>query len=136
MRESEVPYLPAEFDVEFPDPEGIDGDVVAVGGNLSPGMLLSAYRRGIFPWFSEEDPLLWWSLDPRFVIFPSRIHISRSLKKRIRKEPFVLTLDTAFGKVIAGCRDSFRPGQEGTWITDDMVEGYRGLHDLGFAHSA
>lgn len=123
------------MDVQFPNPTEIDGDVIAVGGNLSPGMLLSAYRQGIFPWFSDDDPILWWSLNPRFVIIPGRIHISTSLKKLIRKKPFKLTLDMAFKQVIEGCRDSDRPGQEGTWITDDMLEAYLNLHTLGFAHS-
>ncbi len=134
MADSRV-YLPPDIDVDFPDPSLIDGDVIAVGGNLSPGMLLSAYRRGIFPWFSDEDPILWWSLNPRFVIFPGRIHIPRSLRKTIRKEPFELSLDRDFGAVIRGCRDSWRPEQDGTWITDDMLEAYSELHRLGYAHS-
>ncbi len=134
MAESGV-YLPPEADVEFPNPRTIEGDIVATGGNLSPGMLLSAYRRGIFPWFSEGDPILWWSLNPRFVIFPARFHISRSLRKTIRKNPFTLTLDADFAAVMEGCRDSWRPGQDGTWITADMFEGYVALHELGYAHS-
>ena len=128
-------YLPPDVDIEFPDPRMVDGDIIATGGNLSPGMLLSAYRRGIFPWFSSEDPIMWWSLNPRFVIFPSRIHISRSLKKVIRKGSFRLTLDEDFEGVMMGCRDSWRPEQDGTWITPDMLEGYVELHKLGYAHS-
>lgn len=119
----------------FPDPNGIDGDIIAVGGDLSPEMLLSAYRQGIFPWYSDEDPILWWSLDPRFVIFPGKLHISGSLRKRIRKNAFEITVDKAFHLVIAGCRDSSRPDQDGTWITDDMKEAYIRLHHLGYAHS-
>ena len=129
-------YIQPDADLRFPDPVEIDGDVVAIGGNLSPGMLLSAYRQGIFPWYSDDDPILWWSLNPRFVIFPGRIHISTSLKKRIRRNPFDLTVDKAFSQVIEGCRDSPRSGQEGTWITDDMMEAYLNLHSLGYAHSA
>ena len=134
MAETRI-YIPPEADIDFPDPRQADGEVVAVGGNLSPGMLLSAYRRGIFPWYSEEDPILWWSLNPRFVIFPRRVHISRSLKKTIRKNPFELSLDRDFEGIITGCRDSERSGQEGTWITDEVLEGYLELHRLGYAHS-
>lgn len=128
-------YYPPDMDIEFPDPRSIDGDIVAMGGNLSPGMLLSAYRQGIFPWYSVEDPILWWSLNPRFVIFPSRIHISRTLARTIRKEPFELSLDRDFKAVISACRDTLRPDQDGTWITDEVFEGYMELHRLGFAHS-
>ncbi len=123
-------------DIQFPDPSEINGDVIAVGGDLSPRMLLSAYKQGIFPWFSDEDPILWWSLNPRFVIFPGRIHISKSLRKRIRRNPFDLTLDKAFEKVLEGCRYARRPEQDGTWITDEMMEAYLNLHSLGYAHSA
>ena len=122
-------------DIEFPDPSEVNGDLIAVGGNLSTETLLSAYSRGIFPWYSDDDPILWWSLNPRFVIFPERVHISSSLKKKIRKNPFELTLDEAFDMVISGCRDVSRPEQEGTWITDEMRDAYIQLHRLGYAHS-
>lgn len=131
----EVPYLPDDVDFPFPSPRNIPDDIVAVGGNLSPGMLLSAYRRGIFPWFSENEPILWWSLDPRFVLFPSRVHVSRTLRREIRKKRFTLTVDQRFGEVIRSCRSMPRPGQEGTWITGAMVEAYEELHRLGYAHS-
>lgn len=134
MNAEEVSLL-FEPDIRFPDPNEIDGDIIAVGGDLSPGMLLSAYRQGIFPWFSDEDPILWWSLDPRFVIFPGRLHVSSSLRKRIRKATFDITVDKAFDLVIAGCRDTARSDQDGTWITDDMMEAYLRLHQLGYAHS-
>ena len=122
-------------DIEFPDPSEVNGDLIAVGGNLSTQTLISAYRRGIFPWYSDNDPILWWSLNPRFVIFPGRIHISSSLKKAIRRNTFELTLDKAFDMVISGCRDVNRPEQEGTWITDEMREAYIQLHQQGYAHS-
>ena len=134
MSAEDAVFLP-EAEVQFPDPNDIEGDIVAVGGDLSPEMLLSAYRQGIFPWYSDEDPILWWSLDPRFVIFPTRLHISTSLKKAIRKKEYRLTLDEAFDGVIDGCRNSSRPGQDGTWITDEMSEAYIRLHTLGYAHS-
>lgn len=125
----------SDANIRFPNPATIEGDVIAVGGNLKPPMLLSAYKQGIFPWFSDDDPIFWWSLDPRFVVFPSHLHLSKSLKKSIRRNPFHLTLDTAFEEIIRGCRESERPGQEGTWITDSMMEAYIVLHREGFAHS-
>ncbi len=128
-------YLPADAETGFPDPRALEGELIAVGGNLSPELLLSGYSRGIFPWFSEGSPILWWSLNPRFVLFPQRVHISRSLKKSIRKKRFVLTLDRAFEQVLAGCRDTARPHEEGTWITAAMFDAYCRLHSLGYAHS-
>ncbi|MCK5734901.1 MAG: leucyl/phenylalanyl-tRNA--protein transferase [Spirochaetaceae bacterium] len=121
--------------MDFPNPLDIKGDLIAVGGNLSVETLLRAYSRGIFPWYSDGDPILWWSLNPRFVIFPERFHLSSSLRKRIKKNPFKLTLDRAFDQVIAGCRNIDRPDQEGTWITDEMMEAYIQLHLQGYAHS-
>lgn len=132
---AEKASLNIEPDIRFPDPNEIDGDIIAVGGDLSPRMLLSAYRQGIFPWYSDDDPLLWWSLDPRFVIFPGRLHISTSLRKKIRKMDFEITVDKAFDRVISGCRDTIRDDQDGTWITEDMMEAYIRLHHLGYAHS-
>ena len=127
------PWLQPEDYFEFPSPDNATEDgIVAAGGNLSPGMLISAYRQGIFPWFSEEEPLLWWSPDPRFVLFPGQIHISRSMKKLIKKEKFRVTYNTDFESVIRGCRYADRPGQEGTWITEDMEAAYRRLFDLGY----
>ena len=93
------------------------------------------YAHGIFPWYNEDQPILWFSPDPRFVLHLDRLHVGRSLEKVLRQRRFRLTLDTAFDQVIHACRDSPRPGQHGTWITDDMVEAYTRLHDLGHAHS-
>ncbi len=98
-------------------------------------MLLSAYRQGIFPWFSEGDPVLWWSPDPRFVIEPGEVHVSRSMARVLRKGTFQLTLDRDFEEVIERCASTARPGQPGTWITRDMEQAYRRLHRLGYAHS-
>jgi leucyl/phenylalanyl-tRNA--protein transferase len=133
---NDSPYVDEDSAITFPNPALADGDVVAVGGNLSPGMLLSAYRQGIFPWFSDDnEPIVWWSLDPRFVIFPARLHVPQSLRKRIRKNPFHLSLDTCFDQVIRGCSQAVRPDQDGTWITEGMIDAYSGLHLLGYAHS-
>jgi len=98
-------------------------------------MLLSAYRHGIFPWFNADDPILWWSPDPRFVISFDRLHVSRSMARVLRRKTFEITFDVDFAGVIAGCASTPRPGQDGTWITEDMELGYRRLHELGYAHS-
>ncbi len=130
------PWLSEDERYAFPDPgEWRRDGLVCVGGNLSPGMLLSAYSQGVFPWFGERDPLLWQSPDPRFVLFPGKLHLSEKLRRLIRKEPFELRLDSAFPDVIRACSAQPRPGQRGTWITADMIEAYAGLHALGYAHS-
>jgi leucyl/phenylalanyl-tRNA--protein transferase len=130
------PYLPENAYYKFPDPNKIEGDIVCAGGNLSPGMLLSAYRQGIFPWFNEGEPVLWRSPDPRFVIFPQNLHISTSMRKILKKKQFEISFDRAFEAVISGCASAYRPGQGGTWITGDMIAAYKTLYRLGKAHSA
>lgn len=121
----------------FPSPEEADPDgLLAIGGDLSPQRLLSAYASGIFPWYGPETPILWWSTDPRMTLFPAELHVPRSLRRVLNQERFQVTLDTAFGHVIRGCAGADRPGQEGTWIVPEMVEAYEELHRLGFAHSA
>jgi len=112
------------------EPNGL----LAAGGDLSPERLLDAYARGIFPWFNEEDPVLWWSPDPRMVLFPRELHISRSLRRAIRSGQFSVTLDRAFDAVVDGCAGP-RVNQDGTWITGDMMLAYSRLAKLGFAHS-
>jgi leucyl/phenylalanyl-tRNA--protein transferase len=130
------PYLSEHDRFSFPDPEKAERDIVAVGGNLSPGMLLSAYEQGIFPWYNPEDPLLWQSPDPRFVIFPENLHISRSMGKILQRGDFELSFDRDFDGVIRGCAEVDRPGQGGTWITEDIIAGYTALHTLGYVHCA
>jgi len=110
--------------------------IIAWGGNLSPGMLLSAYEQGIFPWYGEGEPIIWQSPDPRFVIFPEKLHVSDSMKKILRQERFAIGFDGDFAGVIGACSQMKRPGQNGTWITADMVAAYTELHRLGWAHSA
>lgn len=112
-------------------PDGL----LAVGGDLTPTRLMIAYRRGIFPWYSEEQPILWWSPSQRMVLFPEHLKIARSLRKVIKKQRFHLTFDQNFRGVITACAQQPRPGQLGTWITDDMIEAYCQLHDYNFAHS-
>jgi len=120
----------------FPDPEEADPDgLLAVGGDLSPQRLLSAYSNGIFPWYAEDSPILWWSTNPRLVVIPQEFHTPRSLRRLLNKGTFTFTLDTDFKGVIQGCATAPRPEQDGTWIIEDMVEAYTLLHDLGYAHS-
>lgn len=125
----EQPFPP--LDSALAEPNGL----LAVGGCLSATRLLNAYRHGVFPWYNANEPILWWSPDPRLVLFPERLQVSRSLKKTLRKGTFTVTFDTAFDKVIAACAGS-RQGREGTWITQDIIRAYHDLHLLGFAHSA
>lgn len=118
--------------VEQASPEGL----LAVGGDLSPGRLLEAYRHGIFPWYNDDQPILWWSPHPRTVLFPDKLHIPRSLYRTIRRRIMTVTLDTCFRSVMEGCagpRPQYPDG--GTWITPAMVEAYTRLHELGYAHS-
>ena len=121
----------------FPPPALADRNgILAIGGDLRPERLLLAYSMGIFPWYSEEMPILWHSPDPRLVLTPATLHVGRSLRKAIRRRPYEIRLDTAFADVIAACARTPRPGQDGTWITDDMRAAYVELHRRGFAHSA
>jgi leucyl/phenylalanyl-tRNA--protein transferase len=108
--------------------------LLAAGGGLNVPRLLEAYSRGCFPWFNEGEPVLWWSPDPRMVLVPGELHLSRSLAKRIRHGGFSIRADTAFRGVMDGCAAP-RPGQAGTWITDEMIDAYSALHDAGYAHS-
>lgn len=117
--------------VHLATPEGL----LAVGGDLSPQRLLLAYQKGIFPWFSVDDPILWWSPDPRLILYPKELRISRSLKKHLRKKDFHVTSDTCFEKVIKECADIRIAKGQGTWITTEMVNAYVHLHRMGFAHS-
>jgi leucyl/phenylalanyl-tRNA--protein transferase len=120
----------------FPPPEFADASgLLAVGGDLSVERLLQAYRAGIFPWYSEDQPILWWSPDPRFVLELDEFRISRSLRRTLRKRIFTVTFDTSFAEVIRACATVAREGQPGTWITSEMREAYIRLHGLGFAHS-
>ncbi|VAW61777.1 Leucyl/phenylalanyl-tRNA--protein transferase [hydrothermal vent metagenome] len=109
--------------------------LLAAGGDLSPERLINAYQQGIFPWYSEGEPILWWSPDPRFVLKPEHIKISRSLAKNLRNNSLTLRMDTAFDALISNCSSQPREGQPGTWISPDMKQAYISLHQLGYAHS-
>lgn len=122
----------------FPDPvlaETEPNGLLAVGGDLSPDRLRNAYRAGIFPWYGEGQPILWWSPDPRLVLFPDRLHVSRSLRRTLRRDLFRVSLDRDFAGVIDACAAP-RPASDGTWILPEMAEAYGRLHALGLAHSA
>lgn len=122
----------------FPDAEEAEHDpdgLLAVGGDLSPTRLLNAYRHGIFPWYGEDQPILWWSPDPRLVMYPGELRVSKSLQKTIRKGLFKITMDQAFEVVINACAHSRTSADEGTWIVEEMVDAYCDLHESGFAHS-
>lgn len=124
-----------EDELRFPDyDEAIDG-IIALGGDLSPERLELAYEKGIFPWFNEEEPIIWWFPDPRFVLFPNELRISKSVKKILRDEIFTFSENKCFREVITNCKKIRRRGQEGTWITDDMLMAYTELHRLGIAKS-
>ena len=130
-----VYLLPDEFIFPAPSLAHASG-LLAVGGDLNPERLLRAYKMGIFPWFSEDEPILWWSPDPRLVLYPQEFHISHSLGKIIRQQRFEVTLDTAFEDVIRACSQTRRKKEEeGTWIGKAMIEAYIRLHAAGFAHS-
>jgi leucyl/phenylalanyl-tRNA--protein transferase len=108
--------------------------LLAAGGDLSPHRLISAYRRGIFPWFNEGEPILWWSPDPRMVLFPRELKISRSLQKCLKKGDYEIRADSAFDQVIRACAAP-RRAHGGTWINEEMISAYTALHEMGFAHS-
>jgi leucyl/phenylalanyl-tRNA--protein transferase len=125
---ADTPFPPVERALRRPN------GLLAAGGDLSPQRLLDAYRHGIFPWYGEGEPILWWSPDPRMVLFIDELHISKSLRRRLSSRKFEIRINTAFRQVIERCAEP-RPGQNGTWITPEMVEAYCTLHELGYAHS-
>ncbi len=127
-----VPKL--RYELSFPDPrDATPGGIVAYGGDLSPARLLLAYRNGIFPWYSKDDPIIWWSPDPRLIMPLKDFRLRKSLKKRLKH--FDYRFDTAFEEVIRACAQVPRPGQDGSWIQEEVVQAYINLHHMGYAHS-
>ncbi len=124
----ESPFPPAEQALD--NPPGL----LAIGGDLSPARLVNAYRHGIFPWYSDDQPILWWSPAPRCILYPHAVHVSRRLRRRYNQGIFSLTVDEAFASVISACAGP-RRDHDGTWITDEMLAAYIRLHELGIAHS-
>ena len=132
----DFPYLSENDRYTFPPPHTWKDSIIAVGGNLSPGMLLSAYEQGLFPWYNPGDPILWQSPDPRMVIYPHGLHVSRTMLKIFRKGEFEVSINRDFPAVIRSCAEMERPDQDGTWITDDIIAAYTEMHRLGWAHSS
>jgi leucyl/phenylalanyl-tRNA--protein transferase len=131
-----MPVFQLSEKIVFPSPHLASKEgLLAVGGDLSPERLLLAYRLGIFPWYSEREPILWWSPDPRLVLYPADFQMPRSLKKAVRKAVFDVTMDQAFRQVMVECARVRLENKQGTWIVDDMIDAYCKLHDAGFAHS-
>jgi leucyl/phenylalanyl-tRNA--protein transferase len=132
-----MPIFALSDALDFPDPAlAHPSGVLAVGGDLRPERLLKAYGSGIFPWPCEGYPLMWHSPPERFVLAPAQLHVGRSMRKVLRRHPFEIRLDTSFHAVMLACAGTPRQGQDGTWITDDMIQGYTELHRQGHAHSA
>lgn len=130
-----MPVFRLDDRLVFPPVHLAEDGLLALGGDLRPERLLLAYSQGIFPWYADNLPILWHSPDPRMVMTTRDLIVSRSLRKVIRRRPYELRMDTAFGEVLRGCASVPRPGQTGTWLIPDMVEAYTELHELGFAHS-
>jgi leucyl/phenylalanyl-tRNA--protein transferase len=132
---SAMPVYLLSDEIAFPSPQLAEEGLLAVGGDLSRKRLLLAYRMGIFPWYSKYEPILWWSPDPRLVLYPGELRVSKSLQKTIKKGLFKITMDQAFEVVINACAHSRTSADEGTWIVEEMVDAYCDLHESGFAHS-
>lgn len=129
-------YWLREDELSFPHPQQASSDgLLAVGGDLSVERLLLAYSWGIFPWYTQGDPILWWHPDPRFVLFPDNLKVSKSMRPYFNQQKYRATYDQAFSEVIKACSAVPRRGQDSTWITDDMIAAYEELHAAGFAHS-
>ena len=125
------------YEISFPDPELTDSEsgLLAVGGDLSPERLLFAYQLGLFPWYNEGEEILWWCPDPRFVLFPDEVRVSKSMKKILRDEIFSFTENKCFREVMLHCKNAYRKDQDGTWISDELIDSFTKLHEHGFAKS-
>jgi leucyl/phenylalanyl-tRNA--protein transferase len=131
-----MPIFLLDENISFPEPRFANKEgLIAIGGDLTPERLIKAYSMGIFPWYSSESPILWWSPDPRMVLFPEEFKVSKSLRLLIQKNIFTVKFDHNFREVIRSCAAIPRKDQEGTWITEEMIEAYCHLHEAGYAHS-
>ena len=126
----------SKYDTSFPDPRMASNEgLLAYGGDLSSHRLLFAYKKGIFPWYSKDDPILWWSPNPRLILYPEKFKVRKSFRRVLRSGKFTVTFDEKFSEVIAHCASVYREGQESSWIVEDIIEAYTRLHEEGFAHS-
>ena len=131
-----MPVFILNKSIQMPSPELSEADgLLAIGGDLSIERLMEAYKMGIFPWYNQEEEILWWSPDPRFVLYPNEIKVSKSMRKLLQKNTFRVSFNTAFAEVISSCKEISRKDQNGTWITDEMEEAYTKLHKNGIAKS-
>jgi leucyl/phenylalanyl-tRNA--protein transferase len=131
-----MPVFQLSDDILFPDVSLSEEDgLLAIGGDLRPERLLAAYSSGIFPWYSEDQPILWWSPDPRLILYPEKFRISHSLRQKLEKNTFDIMFDTRFNRIVKLCSTVDDRGREGTWITAEMKDAYSGLHKAGYAHS-
>ncbi len=129
-------YKLEKNELRFPPVDLANKDgILAYGGDLSTQRVLLAYHKGIFPWYSEETPILWWCPDPRFVLFPDELHVAKSLRRLINQQHFEVTFDRNFPEVLKNCQNIPRADQDGTWITDELFETYLEIHEMGYAHS-
>ena len=138
MFEEDYYYIPplSKYSSAFPDPRmASDEGLLAYGGDLSSHRLLFAYKKGIFPWYSKDDPILWWSPNPRLVLYPEKFKVQKSFRRVLRSGKFTVTFDKNFSEVIMHCATVHREGQETSWIVDEIIEAYTQLHEEGFAHS-
>lgn len=138
MFDEENYYIPplSRYSTAFPDPRlASDEGLLAYGGDLSSHRLLFAYKKGIFPWYSKDDPILWWSPNPRLLLYPDNFIVRKSFRRVLRSGKFSVTFDRHFSEVITHCATVYREGQESSWIIDEIIEAYTRLHDEGFAHS-
>lgn len=132
----DIIYILNNNNISFPEPRFAPKDSpLAIGGDLSVKRLINAYKNGIFPWYDNKSPILWWSPDPRFVLFVDNLHISKSLSKLLKKRYFDLTVDNSFKEVITNCANIKRGNDHGTWITKEMIDAYIKMHEMGYAHS-
>ncbi len=130
-----MPIYQLSEDYNFPDPEGAEDGIVAIGGDLNPKRIVEAYLQGIFPWYNPNEPIIWWSPDPRCVLFPQEVKVSKSMKQLFKKQFYKVTFDQQFSAVIQNCADLRYENREDTWLNNKMIESYTLLHKMGFAHS-
>lgn len=130
-----MPIYQLTADYDFPDPAGAEDGIVAIGGDLNPERIIVAYLQGIFPWYNTNDPIIWWSPDPRCVLFPQEIKISKSMRQLFKKQFYKVTFDQQFSAVIQNCANLRYENREDTWLNNKMIESYTLLHEMGFAHS-